>query len=55
MSRRTIGIFALILGLLAAFGEMRGIDFPTARWFFEVSREIYGLKWRHGGWDFLWF
>lgn len=55
MSRRTIGIFALILGLLAAFGEMRGIDFPTARWFFEVSREIYGLKWRHGGGDFLWF
>jgi microcin C transport system permease protein len=55
MSRRTIGILTLILGLLAAFGELRGIDFPTARWFFETSREVFGLKWKHAGGEFLWF
>jgi microcin C transport system permease protein len=40
MSRRTIGIVFLILGLLAAAGEVFQIDFPTARWFFNVSREV---------------
>jgi hypothetical protein len=55
MSRRTIGILTLILGLLAAFGELRGINFPTARWFFETSREVFGLKWKHAGGEFLWF
>ena len=55
MSRRTIGIFALILGLLAAFGEILGIDFPTARWFFETSREVFGLKWKFAEGEFLWF
>jgi len=55
MSRRTIGLFLLILGLLAAFGEMRGIDFPTARWFFEASRDVPLLKWKSGGGEFLWF
>ena len=55
MSRRSIGIFTLILGALAAIGELRGIDFPTARWFFEASRDVPLLKWKHGGGEFLWF
>ncbi len=65
MSRRTIGIFAVILGLLAVIGERYGIDFPTARWFFEVSREVLGLKldiptvefpwFTFQGGEFLWF
>lgn len=55
MSGRTIGIFAFILGLLAALGEWRGIDFPTARWFFDTSREVFGLKWKYAGGEFLWF
>ncbi len=55
MSRRTIGILALVLGLLAALGELRGIDFPTARWFFETSRDLQWLNWKLGGGEFLWF
>jgi microcin C transport system permease protein len=45
----------LILGLLAAFGELRGIGFPTARWFFEASRDVPLLKWKFAGGTFLWF
>lgn len=55
MSRRSTGIFTLILGALAAIGELRGIDFPTARWFFEASRDVPWLKWKFGGGEFLWF
>lgn len=55
MSRRCIGITMLILGLLATIGELRGIDFPTARWFFETSRDLQWLKWKFGGGEFLWF
>lgn len=44
MSTRTIAFFMLFLGLLAALGELRGIDFPTARWFFETSRDVPMLK-----------
>ena len=55
MSRRSIGITMLILGLLAIIGELRGIDFPTARWFFETSRDLQWLKWKFGGGEFLWF
>jgi microcin C transport system permease protein len=55
MSRRTIGILSLILGLLAVIGELRGIDFPTARWFFEASRDVPLLKWKSSGGEFLWF
>ncbi len=55
MSKRSIGIILLLLGLLAAFGELFGIDFPTARWFFEASRDVPLLKWDIGGMDFLWF
>ena len=56
MTRRTIGMFLLILGALAAFGELRGIDFPTARWFFDASREVPLLNWKQGtGTPVLWF
>lgn len=41
---RAIGFICLALGSLAALGELRDIAFPTARWFFEVSREI---PWLH--------
>lgn len=55
MSRRSIGVCMLILGALTAIGELRGIDFPTARWFFEASRDVPLLKWKYGGGEFLWF
>lgn len=56
MSKRTIGFLFLLLGLLAAFGEMRGIDFPTARWFFEASRDVPLLNWKlEGRPPLLWF
>jgi microcin C transport system permease protein len=48
---RLIGFFSLVLGALAMMGERMNIDFPTARWFFDVSRAIPGLT-SHG---FLWF
>lgn len=44
MMMRAIGFICLALGSLAALGELRDIAFPTARWFFEVSREI---PWLH--------
>ncbi|QTN31869.1 ABC transporter permease subunit [Akkermansiaceae bacterium] len=55
MSKRSIAIFMFLLGLLAAFGELFGIDFPTARWFFESSRDVPLLKWDLGKGEFLWF
>lgn len=56
MSKRTIGFVLLLLGSLAAFGELRGIGFPTARWFFETSREVSLLNWKPAdGEKFLWF
>ncbi|MEP2775501.1 MAG: ABC transporter permease subunit [Luteolibacter sp.] len=55
MSKRSIGIILLLLGSLAAYGEMRGIDFPTARWFFSTSRDVPLLKWKGEGVEFLWF
>ena len=51
MSRRTLGFIMLLLGLLAAAGEHFGIDFPTARWFFDASRDVLPLRWG----TFLWF
>jgi len=41
----------ILLGALAATGERLNLAFPTARWFFEVSREVPLL----GGNGFLWF
>ena len=56
MTRRTIGLLLLVLGALAAFGETRGIDFPTARWFFDASREVPLLNWKQDGEPpVLWF
>jgi microcin C transport system permease protein len=53
---RAIGIFLTFLGALAAAGEFRRIDFPTARWFFAASRKV---PWLHtdqaGGGIFPWF
>jgi len=53
---RLIGLFILILGTLAVAGEMMNIAFPTARWFFNVSRDLPWLNFSRGnGEDFLWF
>jgi microcin C transport system permease protein len=53
---RWIGIGFMLLGGLAAAGELAGIEFPTARWFFSTSRDV---PWLHAslgaGNDFLWF
>lgn len=40
MIQRTIGILWILAGALAIAGECLGIAFPTARWFFNVSREL---------------
>ena len=55
MNRRIIGIILVLLGALAAFGELYGIDFPTARWFFSTSRDVPLLKGAFLGKEFLWF
>ncbi len=41
---RFSGLLFLLVGTLAATGEVMDIDFPTARWFFDVSRQMPGLK-----------
>lgn len=48
---RLIGIFGILLGALAAAGQRLDLALPTARWFFEVSREVPWL----GGEGFCWF
>jgi len=48
---RAIGLFLTFLGALAITGELKGIAFPTARWFFTVSREV---PWLQSG-SFPWF
>lgn len=40
MIRRTIGIIWIFVGALALIGEFAGISFPTARWFFNASRDL---------------
>ncbi len=55
MSGRTIGFLLLLIGVLAALGELLGIDFPTARWFFTTSREMPLLNVGRGADAFLWF
>lgn len=51
---RPVGLYLLILGILAGLGEWLGIAFPTARWFFNTSRET---PWLHaaGKDGFPWF
>ena len=41
---RALGIFAILLGALAATGELLHLALPTGRWFFETSREV---PWLH--------
>ena len=51
---RLIGLFLLILGILAATGEVMNLALPTVRWFFNVSREMPFLS-VGGDKPFLWF
>jgi microcin C transport system permease protein len=61
MIRRTIGILWVLTGVLALVGEFAKIAFPTARWFFNASRELtfLHLKFEPAGegepWIFPWF
>lgn len=41
---RSAGVFLTTVGVLAAAGEIRGLAFPTARWFFQTSRDV---PWLH--------
>jgi microcin C transport system permease protein len=52
--RRITGAFLTFLGVLAIVGELKGIAFPTARWFFETSRQVPWLKSGELPW-FGWF
>jgi len=56
MIMRWIGTFTSLLGFLAAAGEMMHIAFPTARWFFDTSRQVPFLHAKVGStMDFPWF
>ncbi|MGJ8633746.1 MAG: ABC transporter permease subunit [Luteolibacter sp.] len=55
MSRRAIGFLLFLVGALAILGELWGIDFPTARWFFQASRDAQFLRAEIGGENVLWF
>jgi microcin C transport system permease protein len=52
---RTIGILSMVLGALAAVGEWRQLSFPTARWFFETSRQVPWLHAKADGGVIPWF
>jgi microcin C transport system permease protein len=52
---RLIGTSIIVIGLLAAFGEIADIAFPTARWFFETSRSVPWLHTQSGSGGFPWF
>ncbi|MGL4399153.1 MAG: ABC transporter permease subunit [Luteolibacter sp.] len=49
--RRITGAFLSLLGVLAIVGELKGIALPTARWFFETSKQV---PWLQSG-TFPWF
>lgn len=53
--RRITGAFLTILGALAITGEIMGISFPTARWFFETSRQVPWLNIEQKTAVFPWF
>jgi microcin C transport system permease protein len=55
MIRFSTGLLWMLLGALAVIGELKGLDFPTASWFFEVSRELLPLSIGKGDDAFLWF
>lgn len=52
---RTLGFFLAAVGALSIVGEIREIAFPTARWFFETSRQVPWLHTGDGGSAFPWF
>ncbi|MBM3863656.1 MAG: ABC transporter permease subunit [Verrucomicrobia bacterium] len=52
---RLPGFIGILLGLLAAAGELAGVAFPTARWFFEASRDVPWLHSGSGDDAFPWF
>lgn len=52
---RAIGFFLAAVGALSIIGEMREIAFPTARWFFETSRQVPWLHTGDGTALFPWF
>lgn len=52
---RITGFLLTVLGALAALGELRGIAFPTARWFFDASRAVPPLNVNYDGGVFPWF
>ncbi len=52
---RTIGFLLTALGALSATGEIKGIAFPTARWFFDASRQVPWLNSGEGARAFPWF
>jgi microcin C transport system permease protein len=53
---RLLGIFFMALGALSVTGEIMHLAFPTARWFFHVSREVSLLHFNQvGGESFPWF
>ena len=49
---RLIGFLLALIGSLAVVGELKGIAFPTARWFFATSRDV---PWLHTTGGFPWF
>jgi microcin C transport system permease protein len=55
MSMRLAGTSAVLLGALAAAGEITGAAIPTARWFFETSRQVPWLHTGAAGGGFPWF
>lgn len=52
---RAIGLLLTTVGALAIAGEMKGIAFPTARWFFDASSEFTWLNYGDGAAALPWF
>ncbi|MFT4177589.1 MAG: ABC transporter permease subunit [Luteolibacter sp.] len=52
---RALGLLLTLLGSLSIFGELKGIAFPTARWFFATSRQVPWLNLVHDGQKIPWF
>lgn len=53
--KRITGFLITALGTLALVGEFKGIAFPTARWFFETSRQVPWLNFDQKTGVFPWF
>ena len=53
---KAIGWTSVIGALGAAAGEILGLNLPTLRWGFELSRNVDALNWEFSGrWVFPWF